>query len=256
MASAADRGAFRGNFAFTTGDLFRVGGRYGTFQKEARIANKRLAANLQKTVARALRQGLVRPRVSSGLLERVTLDSRNAIADQEGFGVGVIDFLDNSEAKYWLQIEEGSDVHLGQRLVGVWATRTKTLGLSGLASERFSGSAPRGQVTAFGEGTGQAFFAMGARQARQMLARQKIPSNQRRISGEIKKPMPKEAYYKRGWQEFDPITQIEREYNDIFRRVGFKVVWTRGPGGVKALTKVPLRGSPAAGRRQARDNTP
>lgn len=254
MASGGGRGVFRGKWEFVSGDMFRGGansGWYNTFQHEVAEANRSIAVKLQKAVAQALRQGLVRPNVSSGALERVTRDSRNVIANKDGFGVGVFRFLDQSEAKYWEQIEIGSDVHLDQRLTGVWATRTRTETYSGLAGEQFTGRVARGAVSPFRAGKGQAFMPMGARQARDLLRKQGLRGKEVRIAGIIRKPIPAEKYYSRAWREFNVLRVVEREYNAIFNRIGIKVRWV-GTGDDMMLIKTDIGGKAAAQRRADR----
>ena len=70
----------------------------------------RLARVAQANVVENMSESFLRPRASTGRLLRVTASPRNRIADQFGFGVGVTDYLDRSEAKYWRTIEEGSAV--------------------------------------------------------------------------------------------------------------------------------------------------
>lgn len=66
-----------------------------------------LAQEAQANVVSNIESSIKRRSVSTGRLARVTADPKNRYADQFGFGVGVIDFLDKSMAKYWRSFEEG-----------------------------------------------------------------------------------------------------------------------------------------------------
>lgn len=76
-----------------------------------------LAERAQANVVANIASRLVRPNASTGRLEKVTASSRNRVVQRDGlgFGVGVIDYLDKSEAKYWRTIEEGSKKVWGER---------------------------------------------------------------------------------------------------------------------------------------------
>ena len=67
----------------------------------------RLAQEAQANVVSNIESSVTRRKVSTGRLARVTADPKNRYADQFGFGVGVVDFLDKSMAKYWRSFEEG-----------------------------------------------------------------------------------------------------------------------------------------------------
>lgn len=63
---------------------------------------------------------------ATGRLQRATLDPRNRIVTRTSLDVGIPDFLDNSVAKYWRTIEEGSAVTmptnwLGRKIYGAFA---------------------------------------------------------------------------------------------------------------------------------------
>lgn len=68
----------------------------------------RLAQQAQANVVSNIESSITRRSVSTGRLVKVTASPRNRFADQFGFGVGVIDYLDKSETKYWRSFEEGS----------------------------------------------------------------------------------------------------------------------------------------------------
>lgn len=67
-----------------------------------------LAEQAQANVVSNIQGGIRRRSASTGRLLRVTAAAENRYADQFGFGVGVLRYLDKSEAKYWRTIEEGS----------------------------------------------------------------------------------------------------------------------------------------------------
>lgn len=114
--------------------------------KELLDANKRSALALQADVVENVLGSIQRRAVSSGRLARVTGDRRNVFWTESGFGVGIEDYLDKSEAKYWRQIEEGTDVHVGREIRGVFGGT--------LAGPRRGGS----PLTSFGQDYGGKFI--------------------------------------------------------------------------------------------------
>lgn len=90
------------------------------FRRALRDINRRRAKELQADVVDNVRRGIQRRTVSSGRLAAVTGDPRNATWDDFGYGVGDIDFLDRSIAKYWRQIEQGYEGHVGRTIHGFW----------------------------------------------------------------------------------------------------------------------------------------
>jgi hypothetical protein len=103
------------------------------------------AETLQLMVVEAYKETVVRPEVSTHRLEGATLDERNRAIHPEGWQVGVPSFMDQSKAKYWRQIEEGTSIHVikHQRLFGVWGseltggTATGSSGIYYLAGGEF-----------------------------------------------------------------------------------------------------------------------
>jgi hypothetical protein len=236
---------FYGNFSFQASDLFRNRGRYTTLQAEAYQANIRLAERLQRAVASELKTGLVRPRVSTGRLEKVMLDGQNRVVANEGFGVGIPGYLDKSQGKYYRQIDAGTDIHLGQKLHGLWSNSKR---LKSLNPYDRSGAAPRG-ATAFGAGAGQEFFPVRGRDAIAALKKGGMSRTQakRRTKGIIRRAIEPEDYFQRAWTAFDAPASIFREYDRLFRAAGFQVYWANGQ-----LTKRAIGGGAAEGRRQIR----
>lgn len=84
----------------------------GQFQsRDARAITEkfeRLAEEAQANVVAHIEESITRRSVSTGRLAKVTAAPENRYADQFGFGVGVVKYLDNSIAKYWRSFEEGS----------------------------------------------------------------------------------------------------------------------------------------------------
>lgn len=74
-----------------------------------------LAFRAQANVLSNMSTSYARPTAVTGRLEKVTADRRNRVYSDQGFGVGVVRFLDRSQAKYWRTIEEGSKKVWGER---------------------------------------------------------------------------------------------------------------------------------------------
>lgn len=95
-----------------------------------------IAQDIQGEVVQRMRGSFLRPGVSTGRLMRATADPKNRyVPDGWHVAVGIPDFLDKSEAKYWRTIEEGSaeawrrsfigmELHgrFGTQLTGEWRT--------------------------------------------------------------------------------------------------------------------------------------
>lgn len=117
--------------------------------------NRDSAIRLQADVVDNIEGAIVRRRVSTGRLLKVTADPRNRFVNGRfGFGVGDVDYLDGSMAKYWRQIEEGTDVHVGREIRGFWGGT-----ISGFYGNDW-GRVPRGGApfTAMGDATGGKFI--------------------------------------------------------------------------------------------------
>lgn len=79
-----------------------------------------MAADLQEMVVDEYTRTRKRKDVSTGRLDAATLDRRNREVAKNGFSVGLESWLNKSQAKYWRQIEEGTRVHVGRHLYGVF----------------------------------------------------------------------------------------------------------------------------------------
>lgn len=103
-------------------------GRFTSAQAALYQQNRELAMTLQYQVARRIQNDLKRPGVSTGRLVRATMDPQNRVSDRFYMGVGNERFLNNSIAKYWRTIEEGSAATWTKRkftslpLQGFWGT--------------------------------------------------------------------------------------------------------------------------------------
>lgn len=250
MASGlGGRGALYGKFDFQATSLFRdPKGLFTTFGSEVYTANERLALKLQDLVAQSLRHSLVRPRTSTGMLERALLDKGNRIVTNAGFGVGIPAYLDDSAAKYWEQIDQGSTVHLGQKMRGLWGDTISYRGPDYVRGDHTSQREIEGDATPFGAGTGQGFRPFGKDAAQRALRKAGYEGKAlHRYTGVIAKAIEPHEYFKEGWEALGGLEGIREEYDRAFRAIGFKVVWREGK-----LDRVPLRGLPAAGRRGAR----
>lgn len=182
-------------------------------QSQVREINRQLALGAQADVVNFIEERIKRKGVSTGRLASVTADPRNIYSDNIGFGVGIEDFLDKSEAKYWRQIEQGTDVHVGQEIKGVWGESR-----AGFYENRW-GAALRGgpQYTAHGEDNGGKFVP---------LRRGRVFSNGLMISGKattIKNPI--EAMYayadtfeEGGWFSTKPVEAALEYLAEVARR--------------------------------------
>lgn len=90
------------------------------FRRALRDANRVMAREQQALVVETLDASIQRRAVSSKRLRSVTGDPRNVESDEFHYAVGREDFLDQSIAKYWRQIEEGYAGHVGRELYGFW----------------------------------------------------------------------------------------------------------------------------------------
>ena len=247
--SGASRGALYGSFDFQATSLFRdPKGWFTTFGSEVYTANERLALKLQDLVGQSLRQSLVRPRTSTGMLERALLDQGNRIVTNAGFGVGIPSYLNRSAAKYWEQIDVGTTVHLGQRMKGLWGDTISYHGPDYIRGDPTSQRDIGGDVTPFGAANGQGFRPFSASSAQRALRAAGYSGRSvHGYTGVIRNAIQPHEYFREGWEALGGLEGVRMEYNRVFRAIGFKVVWTEGQ-----LSKVPLRGAAAAARRAAR----
>jgi hypothetical protein len=227
-------GAGAGEFRLGTGVLYAVcgvkpmvgagrdlRGRYTRGQADLFQINWTLAHQLQALVAEELDVGRVPNRrgVASGRLRNAILDDRNRVVRKEGFGVGVMNYLDRSDAKYWRQIERGSTIHVGRELpVGVWGS-SLTGGVGGrsrygpypLAGPEWSPTGARrdGRVRPMGRTYAyRALVSSGMRKRDAYLA-----ANTRAI---IREPIDPQYYFARAWRAFNPRARAQRALREVF----------------------------------------
>jgi hypothetical protein len=96
-------------------------GRYINRESKPFLRNEfmNLAYKGQAEVLARMADRYKRKETVTGRLQRVTADRRNRVYSDQGYGVGVIRWLDRSEAKYWRTIEEGSKAAWGRSFVGM-----------------------------------------------------------------------------------------------------------------------------------------
>ena len=100
-------------------------------QKELYRRNRALAVSMQQQVAEVIDNSILRQAVKSGRLVNATLHPKNAIFGFDHVGVGDPFHLDQSIAKYWRTIEEGSAKtwtkrsFLSLELQGIWGTNVR-----------------------------------------------------------------------------------------------------------------------------------
>lgn len=179
------------------GVLRNPDGTFTSMQGRVGAAHARLAEELAQHVAAAQQASMLRPGVTSGRLQKALLHPKNRYADQVGYGVGRPEFLDQSQAKYWRQIDQGYKGHLGRQIRGVWgATLTgeyggySRFGPYPIAGPEFTGMGAEGQ-------SGGRLLPFGYSKLRAGMGKE------RSIKGVITKPIAPQQYFKRGWESFN-----------------------------------------------------
>jgi len=212
-------------------------GRLEHAQGGVRRANEKLAGRLAEYAADFVERDLERPGASSGRLAAAMRDPRNRYASPDGFGVGRYDFLDSmaNRARYWRQIEEGSAVHRGQLLIGLWATEA---GRSG--SGRMKGLNAAGGLTPFGEGRKQQFVRMRYHDALAYLRRQGREAAPGMVLGRIRRGIQPHRYLARAWARLAISGDIEAVYTEVFREAGVPINFQAGltPRRARAINRL------------------
>lgn len=234
----AESGAFRrgglyGSYDIVDKGLFRDKGKLTAVSGELGRINEKLAGDLQEQVAQALRQKLVRPGTSSGMLERALRAKGNRQSGYSGFAVGIVKFLDDQgpqwkggSAHVWEQIEKGTAVHEGQVLRGLWADEINPRGASYMTKVLNSQRDIIGDAHPMGNrGMRQGFRPFTRYGARQAL---KKANRSGRFVGVIRNPIEAENYFARGWKAFGGMSTIESAYDQMFARLGIRVRWVNG----------------------------
>lgn len=123
---------------FTAGGLIKIRvpevegtrdarGRFTSAQTRMRDRNRELAQGIQAQVVDNIQARITWRAESTGRLERITADPRNASYDTWHVGVGDEAFLDNSEAKYWRTFEQGSAQTWSHPFVGTRLTPRRSI---------------------------------------------------------------------------------------------------------------------------------
>jgi hypothetical protein len=197
-------------------------GRYRNAQAELAAANERMAHQIQRLVVLNIAQRIKRPAVSSDRLVSVTADSRNispikgrSAGWKEGIAVGIPSFLDQSTAKYWRTIEEGSESawkkrkFTGMELPGLWGGSITGLTTTSWGSRALAGP----PITAAGAATGGKFVPFGKKR-RAFAKHGKIPVVQHEIQPQLA--------YGAAWRDFDGGTRVRRNLESFLDAIRLK----------------------------------
>lgn len=200
-------------------------GRWKSAGAQMQAANTALAAQLADAMVAELNAPgvLRRPAVSTKRLELALKDERNRVVNNTWFGVGIPAFLDQSQAKYWRAIEQGSTHFVGKTLTGLWgrsltgATKVSPWNPQGypLAGEPFSRT---------GASTGGRFRPMKAKDAQRMLRASMREQGVRGRVGRgvmvIRKPITEHRYMERAWENFGIVERTDAAVNEAFDAAG------------------------------------
>lgn len=115
-------------FAATYNNARGAKGWYTQFIEDQRQMNRDTALEYQEIVVRNITEDIAaggRRAVSTGRLLNVTRDARNVKSSEDFWVVGIMPYLDTSQAKYWRTQEEGTQrawkrSFIGDPLIGVW----------------------------------------------------------------------------------------------------------------------------------------
>lgn len=211
-----------------TGGLGRdARGRFTTFQNELYQVNLGLAIQLQDMMAERLEATRVPSRrgVASGRLEKAILDRRNRVVNNGGFGVGRIEWLDKSEAKYWRAIEVGTSQFVGNVIpTGVWGGSltgqmggTSPYGPYPIAGPPFtlSGANRSGRVRPMGR-----TYMYRVLAASGMAKRQAYLMSRNKHQAVIQRPIEAHHYMKGAWRDFRPAARGREAIQRALRASG------------------------------------
>jgi hypothetical protein len=214
-------------------------------QKVLKAANLDLAGELRAAVLQALDDGRLPNRrlVSTGRLDWALAHERNMIIRPWGFGVGVRNWLDRSQAKYWRQIDEGTSVHIGgEPFYGIWGA-SATQNYSGRGKNRwmvpggpYSSTATRAKGKGDGRKNGSdrpaakgdpshsgKFLPM--RMATNVHSNVNATLLGANLTGavtqrmEIRNPIKGEHYFDRAWQKMNMPQKAQQALADAIREV-------------------------------------
>lgn len=217
-------------FQIPSGGLYdklaaKVGGdRWGNIIRVLRRYYSEMAYEINFLAAEMFEEGRKRPNVSTGRLVNALIDDRNAFISDDSFFVGVPSFMDHSRAKYWRQIDQGTTVHLGQYLFGVWGSSLSGGRATGATGEYFL--AGPAYTMHKNNGGGDKFqpastFAGGKierprmKQGKHFRGQTATRGQARPSAAFISKPITAEHYYHRAYLKY---TRTNRPLN-LFRAV-------------------------------------
>jgi hypothetical protein len=174
-------------------------GRYTSAQAEISEAFETLAQRLQEMQVAALRRAMeaasggLREQRGTHHLEDAILAPSNRQITIDGFKVGIDSAFDESPAgPYWRGLEEGTSVHIGQRMYGLWITP--------------------GGFARPAEGARDAVGFRGWRNVPSEVAEQyRDPENGRLPGFRIKRPIPAYGYLQQGIRDFLASGAIQEE---------------------------------------------
>lgn len=180
-----------------------IAGRFvPAMQRHVAETNRRLASELANAMAERLDESLVRDEASTGRLRGAITDPRNRSADQFGFAVGDVDFLDHSQAKYWRAIEQGTTHFVGKRITGVWGD---------IGGAEFSPFGPRTRH--------ERLWPMSQRSARRLLRAAGYERREINTRGIIQEPIQAHRYMQGAWEGFDMHVRAAQLYREILREL-------------------------------------
>lgn len=204
----------------TNPKLRDVRGRYLSAQEALARENESMAHQIQRLVIANIAAHIKRPAVSTDRLLNVTADRANispikgrSAGWKEGLAVGVVSHLDNSVAKYWRTIEEGSETAWKKRsFVGMPLPGRFGGSVTGLTTTKWGSRALAGpEFTDPGRGTGGKFVPFGKKTRKQLLGGGKVIT----VKHEIE---PQHAYLA-AWRDYDGGVRVRRNLDTFLRAV-------------------------------------
>lgn len=211
-----------------------VAGRFTSMQSQFAEANRRLATECQANAVEALRASIVRPNVSTERLETAVAAAGDRYSDQFEWGVGVSAFLDQSQAKYWRTIEEGTLAVWKHPFTGTILRGTWGGSIAGSYTNRW-GVVPRGgppiPVAAGGKFIpvperkgGRSVYRPGTRGYQS--AEKRIGHAQGSVVGKEIEP---HLFFRKGFEQLGGITGVQDVYRQVFREtLGRDIIFRPG----------------------------
>ncbi len=202
----------------------KSGDQWGNITRVLRRYFDEMAREINFLAAEMFEEGRKRPNVSTGRLVNALIDERNVFISEDSFFVGVPSFMDHSQAKYWRQIDQGTTVHLGQYLMGVWGDSlsggratgaTGEYYLAGPAYTMHKSSGSGGKFQPASAFTGGTIERPRMKQGKHFRGQTATRSQARPSAAYISKPITAEHYYNRAYLKY---TRTNRPLN-LFRAV-------------------------------------